>query len=43
MYEAIKQGAAERQQTEEILTKQIAEEFKRIDETLEEERKAREV
>ena len=31
MYESIKQSAAERMQTEEIMVKQIAEEFKRID------------
>ena len=43
MYEAIKQSAAERLQTEELLTKQIAEEFKRIEEAIEEEKKAREV
>ena len=42
MYEAIKQSAAERMQTEEIMVKQIGEEFKRIDEEIEAERKARE-
>ena len=42
MYEAIKQSAAERMQTEEIMIKQIGEEFKRIDEEIEAERKARE-
>ena len=42
MYEAIKQSAAERMQTEEIMVKQIGEEFKRIDEEIEAERKVRE-
>ena len=42
MYEAIKQSAVERMQTEEIMVKQIGEEFKRIDEEIEAERKARE-
>ena len=42
MYEVIKQSAAERMQTEEIMVKQIGEEFKRIDEEIEAERKARE-
>ena len=42
MYEAIKTAGAERLQTEEIMMKQIGEEFKRIDEAIDEERKERE-
>ena len=42
MYEAIKTAGAERMQTEEIMMKQIGEEFKRIDEAIDEEKRARE-
>lgn len=42
MYEAIKTASAERIQTEEIMLRQIGEEFKRIDEAMESERKVRE-
>ena len=42
MWEAIKQGQVEREKTQEVLLRQISEEFRGVDEAIQTERKARE-
>lgn len=42
MYEQLRIAQTERETTEELISKQITEEFKRIDEEIEQEQKARE-